>query len=344
MARARSDSKPGKRTKKAPEPRTVLVTGAGGYIGAQVVAGLAAAVPAEGEAPLRVVAADVREIPAADRLEGVIYETADVRSPGMADLFQRHGVDTVVHLAAIVTPGKKPDRRLEFEVDVLGTRNVLEACLQVGATQLVVTSSGAAYGYHADNPDWLDEDDLLRGNTEFAYSDHKRQVEQILARYRRLHPALRQLIFRPGVVLGTSTRNQITDLWDARRVIGLRGADTPFVIIWDQDVVAIIVQGVLQRSEGIYNLAGDGVLTMREIARLMGKPYVPLPVTAVRGALWALKRLGRTQYGPEQVDFLRYRPVLSNRRLKEEFGYVPRKSTREVFELFLEGRRDVATP
>jgi UDP-glucose 4-epimerase len=34
-----------------------------------------------------------------------------------------------------------------------------------------------------------------------------------------------------------------------------------------------------------------------------------------------------------------YRPVLANRRLKEEFGYVPRKTTREVFDFFLAARR-----
>jgi UDP-glucose 4-epimerase len=32
--------------------------------------------------------------------------------------------------------------------------------------------------------------------------------------------------------------------------------------------------------------------------------------------------------------FLRYRPVLDNRRLKEEFGYRPRLSSAEVFELY----------
>jgi UDP-glucose 4-epimerase len=48
-------------------------------------------------------------------------------------------------------------------------------------------------------------------------------------------------------------------------------------------------------------------------------------------------RLGR--YGPEQVDFLRFRPVLSNRRLKEEFGYRPAKTTAEAFEYFVEHAR-----
>jgi UDP-glucose 4-epimerase len=48
-------------------------------------------------------------------------------------------------------------------------------------------------------------------------------------------------------------------------------------------------------------------------------------------------RLGR--HGPEQVDFLRYRPVLANRRLKEEFGYRPVKTSAEAFEYFMEHAR-----
>ena len=73
---------------------------------------------------------------------------------------------------------------------------------------------------------------------------------------------------------------------------------------------------------------------------MMGKPYVNVPVETVRVALKVLKALGRTQYGPEQVDFLRYRPVLSNHRLRAEFGYTPHKTTREVFEYFLAAREE----
>jgi UDP-glucose 4-epimerase len=86
-------------------------------------------------------------------------------------------------------------------------------------------------------------------------------------------------------------------------------------------------------------MAGDGAITLREMARLLGKPYIALPIWLVTASLWVGKRLGLTQYGPEQVRFLRYRPVLSNRRLKEEFEYVPKKTTQEAFEYYLESRR-----
>ena len=60
------------------------------------------------------------------------------------------------------------------------------------------------------------------------------------------------------------------------------------------------------------------------------------------GAEGLLKLLGLTQYGPEQIDFLRYRPVLDNRRLKEEFGYAPKLNSSQVFELWRSSRRGKA--
>lgn len=313
----------------------LMITGADGYVGRLLVQAVQREIDDFGV----VVATDIRRPEQRRQLEGVVYEVMDVRNPAIVGLMTKHGIDVVVHLAAIVTPGKRSNRDLEYSVDVLGTKNVLEGCLKAGVKRFITTSSGAAYGYYADNAEWLDENDPIRGNETFAYSDHKRQVEEMLARWREEHPELEQLIFRPGTILGASTANQITALFEKKLVIGLRGADSPFVIIWDQDVVGALLKGIKEERSGIFNLAGDGVLTLRQMAQMMAKPYVAIPVPLVTRALTVLKRFGLSQYGPEQVDFLRYRPVLSNRRLKEEFGYVPKKTTREVFEYYLENRK-----
>ena len=326
----------------------VLVTGAAGYLGSTLVESLAQRLrerrpaalppaPPAGEADRAqagdfdigcIVATDIREIPEANRLPGVEYVAMDVRDRALADTLRQHAIDTVVHLAAIVTPGPKSNRELEYSVDVLGTRNVLEACVAAGVGRIIVTSSGAAYGYHADNSDWLTEDDPVRGNEAFAYSHHKRLVEEMLAEYRAAHPDLRQVVFRVGTILGETTRNQITALFERPRLIAIRGSASPFVFIWDQDVVGAIEHAIFSGRDGIYNVAGDGALGIQQIAALLGKRCVTFPPGLLRAVLAVLHPLGLSRYGPEQVDFLRYRPVLDNRRLKEVFGYVPQLSVR----------------
>lgn len=311
--------------------RSVLVTGASGYLGRLLIESLATAP----ETLDTIVATDVRDPDL--RLPGVTYVTLDIRNPDLASVLHEYKVEVAVHLAAIVTPGRKPDRDLEYSVDVGGTRNLLESCVAAGVRKVIATSSGAAYGYRADNPEWLDEHDELRGNVEFAYSDHKRQVEEMLAVWRVDHPELAQLVFRPGTILGRTTRNQITSLFERRVILGIRGAPSPFVFIWDLDVVECLRRGIFSNATGTFNLAGDGAVTTRQLAERMGKPYVAVPAWLVRSALWVLAKFHLTQYGPAQVDFLRYRPVLSNHRLKSEFGYTPRRTSVETFDLWAAG-------
>jgi UDP-glucose 4-epimerase len=307
----------------------ILVTGAAGYLGARLVEVL---VKEERPRWETLVATDLRDPPDGLRLPGITWVRHDVRQPGLDQLLRQHQISTVIHLASIVTPGRGSTRALEYAVDVGGTRNVVDACLAAGVRRLVVTSSGAAYGYHADNPQRLTEDHPLRGNVEFAYSDHKRQVEGILAACRATHPALEQVVFRVGTILGAGTDNQITTLFRRRRPLAVRDAASPFVFVWDHDVVGCLVRAIADGPPGIYNVAGDGTMTMDEIAVAMGKRARHLPAGLLRSALAVLKPLGLSRYGPEQVGFLQYRPVLDNTRLKTVFGYVPRKTSREAFE------------
>ena len=318
--------------------RRIFITGADGFLGRSLVAALAR----EGAAAL--VAADVREVPPERRLPGVACLVQDVRDPALAQTLAAHAIDSVVHLASIVTPGKGSSRDFEYSVDVLGSRNVLDACVAAGVQHLVVSSSGAAYGYHADNPAWLRETDALRGNEAFAYAHHKRLVEEMLAQYRAQHPALAQTVLRIGTILGEQVDNQITALFEKKRLLAIRGSASPFVFIWDEDVTGAVLHALRTRRPGCYNLAGDGALPLREIARRLGKPVLELPAGLLRAALAAGSALGLSRYGPEQLDFLRYRPVLLNTALKDVLGYRPAKTSAEAFDAFVAARARQGRP
>ena len=312
----------------------ILITGAAGYIGSQLVQKLEKEISTE-EKSWRIIATDIRDKPQYEVGPHTTYLKMDVRAPEFSDFMKEQEIDTVVHLATIVTPGKKSNREFEYSVDVLGTQNVLDACVANGVNRIIVTSSGAAYGYHADNPEWLVEDNLLRGNEEFAYSHHKRLVEEIMADYRKKHPELEQVIFRIGTILGKNVNNQITALFEKPVVLAIRGSESPFVFIWDQDVVACLIQAISNETTGIYNVAGDGAVTITNLGRILGKKVVRLPAGIIKNGLFVLKRLNLTQYGEEQINFLRYRPVLDNTRLKNEFGFTPTYTSREVFEKYI---------
>jgi UDP-glucose 4-epimerase len=318
----------------APPSRRVYVTGGNGFLGSSVVAGLAAQLGAGVEL---VVSGDLRE--PRTPVDGVVYETADVtQANDLLEQFQRHKINTVVHLAAIVNPGRDLSREDEFRVDVEGTRNVLAACFATGVARIVVSSSGAAYGYHHDNPEWLVETNAIRGNESFSYSHHKRLVELMLEEARVWHPELEQVIFRISTILGETVDNQITALFQAKRLLRVAGSESPFVFAWDQDVVGAMVRAATDGPPGIFNLTGDGSLTVRELARIMGKKTITLQPWMLKLVLWAGRAVGATAHGSEQAKFLQFRPVLLNTKLKEEFGYTPKYTSRQAFEAWLASR------
>ena len=303
------------------DPGAVLVTGAAGRIGRAVCKALAAA-------GRRVVGLDV-----APPGPGDGWQRMDIRDPAISSLVVDRGVTAVVHLAAVVGA---PDGLTEADVadiEIGGARNLLAACEAGGVGTLVVSSSGAAYGYHADNPALLTEDDPVRGNPEFPYADHKRAIEALLADARERLPGLRQVILRLCTVLGEGLHSPVTALFERPVVLGLADAATPFCFAWDEDVAEAVVRAVAPGAtvSGPVNVAGDGAMTLREIAAAMGRPFLPVPSGLLRAGLGWLHPRGLAPYGPEQVMFIQHRPVLGNARLKEAFPGLPTRTSHAAF-------------
>lgn len=301
----------------------ILITGAAGMVGQALLPEL------EGH---EVFATDLKR--PKDLPQHIAFLPMDVTSDAPARVINKVKPDVIVHLASIVTPPPKMGRAAAYAVDVEGTRKVVNAAIANGVRRLVVTSSGAAYGYHADNRVPLCECDPLRGNPEFPYSDHKRQVEEVLAEARNTAPDLEQVVLRVGTVLGAGTENQITALFHKPRLLAVTNSESPFVFIWTHDLARILRRAATDGPPGIFNVAGDGAMGVTDLARAMGKPILRLPVWALKAALAVARPLGLSRYGPEQVRFLQYRPVLDNSALKSEFGYTPEKTSAEVFELW----------
>ncbi|MBE7635896.1 NAD-dependent epimerase/dehydratase family protein [Sneathiella sp. P13V-1] len=311
------------------DPLRIMVTGAAGMVGQHTLQYLAKLPHTE------TLATDIA--PPKDMPENIRFEKMDVTTDDPEKVISSFKPDVILHLASVVTPPKGTGREFAYKVDVEGTRKVIEAAIYNKTRRIVVTSSGAAYGYHEDNPDWLNETHTLRGNAEFPYSDHKRQVEEMLAVTRHSYPELEQVILRVGTVLGEKTDNQITALFQRPKLLAIKGSESPFVFIWLDDLAKVLVRAATDGPEGVFNVAGDGAMGVNDLSAALKKPIKWLPAWAVKLALGIAKPLGLSRYGPEQVRFLQYRPVLDNTALKEEFGFTPEHTSREAFERWQKG-------
>ena len=84
----------------------------------------------------------------------------------------------VVHLAFAILDASDAHALAERRGIAARVRGGREA----GAERICYASSIAAYGFHDDNPDWLNEEIPPRGSPEHPYSHQKAEVERVLAR------------------------------------------------------------------------------------------------------------------------------------------------------------------
>ncbi|MCI5058861.1 MAG: NAD-dependent epimerase/dehydratase family protein, partial [Flavobacteriales bacterium] len=310
--------------------QTVLITGATGYIGSLLIDHIVR----ENE-QIKIIALGRKDCPSKLNHPRVKYFKTDIRSNAVKEIVEQNEPDIVVHLAAVVNPGKDNTRELAYDIDVNATASLLKACTSAEVKKFIYLSSGAVYGYHPDHPEWIHEDWPIRGNKEYPYAYHKKLAEEILVAYQKSHPQMEQLILRVPAVLGEETDSQITDLLNKNPMITVGRSDCPFVFIWDKDLVRCIYNGILGSGKGVFNIAGDGKLSVFEMAKISNRKVLNFPTWLMRLIMGTGKTLGLTKNGAEVVSFVLYRPVLANKKMKEELEFIPEKTSKETFEYYL---------
>lgn len=174
--------------------RKTLVTGATGCVGSNLIAALIKAGYQ--------VCAFRREHSNLFTLHDIDVEhiVGDIRDKGALRKAIR-GCDTVFHVAGVVGFWKKK-RKEQYEVNALGTRNVVEACLELGVQKLIHTSTVAALGYRipTSREQLVDESIEYNWGSEIGYRYTKHLAEQEILR--GVGQGLNATIVNPSVIIG----------------------------------------------------------------------------------------------------------------------------------------------
>jgi UDP-glucose 4-epimerase len=303
-----------------------VITGGSGYIGSRLVDLLSRREETE-----RIVICDLAP-PAAYRPK-TEFERVDVRDrDSVRTVLARSEADALIHLAFILNPSH--DEHLMYDVDVNGTHNVLEAAAAAGTRQVLVTSSSTAYGAFPDNPMPLTEDDPVRGVASFAYARDKTESDRLCQLWAARHLDRLMTIVRPCIVFGPNVDNYLVRLWTKAPFSPDAGhLDNPIQFVHEDDVVEAITALLLGRHAGPFNVAGDGLMTLRECAEVVGTPIRRIPLRAYRGLARAMWRARLSEAPPGQIEFALYPWIVSNDKLKRTTGWSPKHTSRETFEI-----------
>ena len=307
----------------------ILITGCSGYLAQTFIDACKNAPHVEWLGGI-----DVR--PPKNRADHLHFSSLDVRSSEIATLLKDQRVTTVVHLAWIFNPTHDPD--FERDVDVEGSRNILECVEKAEVPYLVYLSSTTSYGPHPDNPEIFDESYPRRGHPGYLYSKYKAEVDHMMLDFMNRNPQQEMFVARAPIVLGPNTRNVVTQMTELPVMVGVRGFDPPMQFIHEQDLQRLLVWAIQKKPKGIYNVTGPGTIRYSGIVKLLKKPSIWIPPALLYPALSALWSMRLVPFPASILDFVRYPWVASGEKFLQTYDFKPEFNSEEAFLAYAKAR------
>jgi nucleoside-diphosphate-sugar epimerase len=244
-------------------------------------------------------------------------------------------------------------------VNIDGSRNVFEEAVAASVERICYASSVAAYGFHDDNPNWLHEEVPPRGSDAHFYSAQKAEVEGVLGQSLVKSTRTKPWIFRPCIVAGPTAQTMIEEIPyvrmsqampdPVRRLLSgmpvlkpvIPDPGIPFQLVHEDDVAQAFVHGVHGKGEpGAYNLAGNGKLTMSDLADALGWYSIPIPELAVDATAEVVARLPAKPPVLSWIESVRKPVLMKTDKAKKRLGWNPKYTSKATLKELVAAYRD----
>ena len=240
------------------------------------------------------------------------------------ELLQDQHADTVVY---------SPPLLRSMMPDLMDAETIFQHCSRAGVRQLILLSSAAIYVPGPSHPGHVSESRLLARNEKGALANRWAELESLAVLYFGDQADTKLAILRPVAMPLPNGADYFSRLFTGRVAVVLPGHDPSLQVLSPEDLASAIACAIEREAEGIYNIAPDGVITLRAALRLVESRRLPISRVAQRMARAALAPF-RLASPIGQLEYIRYSWTISNRKLKRELAWTPRRSSVEALRDF----------
>jgi len=301
----------------------VLITGSSGSFGTVIVKSLIGK-------KIPVVGLDIRENGVNKPGEYFTFYKCSITDKNcLRSIFMKEMPDRVIHFAC--TFNRVRDRQKEFDIDVTGSKNILEISNETPSVrQLVFSSSALAYGGSRDNPEWLSEMHPLRPG-KLRYGLNKKIIEKIYSET-PVREDLNLNIIRVCTVVGPNFAKPASVVY-----ILLKWSWLPefykknkVQFLHTEDFISLIHLIIKDdQIKGIYNIATDTYSVVSEL--FPDKKYFKLPLFIVTGLLSVIYNLRIMNLQPSGINSSVYPIILDPAKIAKRYNYKFKFTSNEAF-------------
>jgi len=274
--------------------RSTLITGATGAVGPKIVIALM-------KAGYSVRTLSLDEPPTGMWPVGVDVRLGDV-TDSIAVQHAMHGMDSVVHLAALLhVINPPPELKIKYKkINVGGTATIVDSAVKAGIKRVILASTIAVYG--PSDSKILNEDSNTHPDT--LYAKTKLAAEKIVLNAKRSDGHSLGTVLRFGAVYGARIKGNYQRLIKALargRFISMGDGSNRRTLVYDKDLAQAVVLAISHPAAAgqIFNVTDGRFHTLREIIVAMSlalgriPPRYSLPLKPVRWAAGVLEDAAR---------------------------------------------------
>jgi UDP-glucose 4-epimerase len=252
---------------------------------------------------------------------GIRVHVVDLRKKTFENVIRAESPSAVVHMGFI--HHFRSDQRERHDVNVRGTKQLLDHCIQAGVQRLIVVSSGYVYGAFAENPYYMDEDSPLSASRSYPEIRDLVEVDTLASAFLWRYSHIRTCVLRPVNVIGYYVQSMIGQYLRQRRVPTVMGFDPMMQFIHEEDLSEAIALTLEQGIQGVFNVTGPGEVPLHTAIREAGGAALSLPELILRPMFRRLFQLGLLSYPPGALDYLKFPITLSGDRFIDATGFRP---------------------
>ena len=261
---------------------------------------------------------------------GIRVHGVDLRKKKFEDVIRTELPTAIVHMGFV--RHFRSDAGTRHDVNVRGTKQLLDHCVNHGVQKLVVLSSGYVYGAFPENPYFMDEDQPLSGSRSYPEIRDLVEVDTLAGAFLWRYPHIRTCVLRPVNALGFTVRSMIAEYLRERTVPTVMGFDPMMQFIHEEDVSEAIALALEHGLQGVFNVVGPGEVPLHTAICESGGRALPLPEPLIRPIFAQAFRFGFLPYPPGAIDYLKFPITLSGARFVEATRFRPLFGLEEIFQ------------
>ena len=225
------------------------------------------------------------------------FESMDIRDSSIGALIEKNGIDSVIHLAFCTKP--KLDAPTRDDIDLNGSKNIIDCAVRGGVKNIVFASSGRVYGDLQKEGGLHDRDGNYLNPRDDFYARNKIKAEEMFLKAGD-ESGLRVAVLRLAIVCWKGGGAGMGDMFKSTsktgRFLTLGDKNPPIQLVHVNDVIDACWHAL--GKEGIFDIASEGTMSLLELfseaAQRGGKKASPikLPEKITLGVVSLLWKLG----------------------------------------------------